>query len=90
MPESGRTVRLSPRLRDSAGSSFGSSFGCMTDDVKAKAGTLFFSTRDEGTGVGLANCRRLIERASGTLEIESKAGSGTTVTVRVPRATTSP
>jgi two-component system NtrC family sensor kinase len=62
----------------------------MTDEVKAKAGTLFYSTRAEGTGVGLANCRRLVERADGTMEIESSPERGTTVTVLLPRATTSP
>ncbi len=59
----------------------------MTPEVRAKAGTPFYSTREEGTGLGLANCRRLVERVGGTLTIESDPGSGTTVSVRVPRVT---
>lgn len=59
----------------------------MTPEVLAKAGTPFYSTREEGTGLGLANCRRLVERVGGTLTMESDPGRGTIVSVRVPRVT---
>ncbi len=38
----------------------------------------------EGLGLGLAIARRLAELHEGTLEIESRPGQGTTVTVRLP------
>jgi two-component system phosphate regulon sensor histidine kinase PhoR len=45
-------------------------------------------TRDSGgTGLGLALVRHVVERADGTVEITSPSGSGTTVTVTLPRAT---
>nr|WP_298682357.1 PAS domain-containing sensor histidine kinase [uncultured Dongia sp.] len=37
-----------------------------------------------GAGLGLAICRRLLDRLNGTLEIESELGAGTTVTVTLP------
>ncbi len=58
----------------------------MTETVLAKVGTPFFSTRSEGTGLGVAQCRRLIGRYGGKLEIESTEGKGTTVEFTLPRS----
>jgi signal transduction histidine kinase len=59
----------------------------MSPEVLARIGTPFFSTREEGTGLGVSQCRRLIEQAGGELTIASIEGTGTTVTVRLPLAT---
>jgi signal transduction histidine kinase len=48
-------------------------------------GTPFFSTRPEGTGLGVAQCRRLVEGAGGAFRIESVDGQGTTVTITIPK-----
>ncbi len=37
-----------------------------------------------GLGLGLAICREIVERHGGRLEIESRLGAGTTVSVRLP------
>lgn len=58
----------------------------MTAQELARAGTLFWSTRPEGTGLGLAQCKRIVEGAGGKLAIDSKPGAGTSVTFTVPRA----
>lgn len=38
-----------------------------------------------GTGLGLAIAKRAVDRAGGTIRIESAPGRGTTVTIRLPR-----
>jgi PAS domain S-box-containing protein len=38
----------------------------------------------EGTGIGLAVCRKIVERYNGTIEIESQLGIGTTFIITLP------
>jgi len=56
----------------------------MSDEVLRRIGTPFFTTRDSGTGLGIAQCQRLVGTAGGQFRIESTPGIGTTVTIRLP------
>jgi len=58
----------------------------MTPEVLKRVGTPWFTTRKEGTGLGLSNCQRLVGVAGGRLRIESEQGVGTTVTILLPAA----
>ncbi len=58
----------------------------MSAAVLAKVGTPFFTTRTEGTGLGVAQCQRLIGKAGGTFRIDSQEGVGTIVSFTLPRA----
>jgi signal transduction histidine kinase len=44
----------------------------------------FFTTRPDGTGLGLAVCQRIVAAHSGRIEIDTAAGAGTRVTVWLP------
>jgi signal transduction histidine kinase len=57
----------------------------MSPEILRKVGTPFFSTRPEGTGLGVAQCRRLVEGAGGSFRIESVEGQGTTVSFSIPK-----
>ncbi len=58
--------------------------GIAKDDM-GKIFDPFFSTRDGGTGMGLALVHRMIEEHGGTIEVESTMGDGTKFTVIMPR-----
>jgi signal transduction histidine kinase len=65
--------------------------GMSANDV-ANAFEPFFSTKPagSGTGLGLATARSVVERAGGTVALDSAPGRGTTVRVRLPRASDQP
>jgi two-component system, NtrC family, sensor kinase len=44
----------------------------------------FFTTKAQGTGLGLPICHRLVEQHGGRLLVKSKDGEGTTFTVELP------
>lgn len=56
----------------------------IPEEILAKLGTPFFTTRDAGTGLGIAQCKRLVGRLGGDLRIESAPGTGTAVVFTLP------
>ena len=46
----------------------------------------FFSTKEGGTGLGLATVHRIVEEHEGAVELDCPAAGGTTVTVTLPAA----
>ncbi len=58
----------------------------MPGDVLSHLFEPFFTTKPvgRGTGLGLATARILVERAAGTIEVQSDVGHGTRFTIRLP------
>jgi signal transduction histidine kinase len=48
----------------------------------------FFTTKDNGSGLGLSICRSVLWEVDGTLTIQSEPGTGTDVRVLVPAVLT--
>lgn len=59
--------------------------GCgMASDVLVRVFEPFYTTKARGTGLGLSICKRIVEAHRGAMDIESKIGKGTRVTVEIP------
>jgi two-component system sensor histidine kinase HydH len=57
----------------------------MSEDVLEKIFHPFYTTKDKGTGLGLAVINKIITDHRGTITVDSVAGAGSTFTVRLPQ-----
>ncbi len=65
--------------------------GCgMTPEVSARVFHPFFTTKERGTGLGLALAHNIIQAHRGTIDVESEPGKGSCFTVGLPAARTAP
>ena len=56
----------------------------MDERTRAQLFTPFFSTKSDGTGLGLMSCKRIVEGYGGRIEVESEVGVGTTFVLVIP------
>ncbi|QPC45727.1 ATP-binding protein [Mangrovibacillus cuniculi] len=56
----------------------------IEEEKLASIGQPFFSTKNDGTGLGLEVCKRIVERHQGEIDIQSKPNEGTIVNVTLP------
>ncbi len=56
----------------------------IAPEVLARVGTPYFTTRAEGTGLGVVIAKRTVEQHGGTLAIESRRGEGTVADIALP------
>jgi signal transduction histidine kinase len=55
-------------------------------DLRDKIFRLYFSTKKEGSGIGLAMTFRIVQLHDGTIDFTSEPGKGTTFLIRLPIA----
>jgi PAS domain S-box-containing protein len=58
----------------------------IPEEVLAKLGEPFFTTKEKGTGLGLMVSFRIVESHHGTLTFKSQSGQGTTAEILLPVA----
>jgi two-component system, sporulation sensor kinase B len=58
----------------------------MTKEELKRLGTLFYSTKTKGTGVGMMISYKIIETMNGRIEVSSEKGRGTQFTIIIPKA----
>ncbi|TMV48435.1 PAS domain S-box protein [Paenibacillus mesophilus] len=58
--------------------------GGIPQHLLPRIGQPFYTTKEEGTGLGLMITNNIIENHKGTMKIESRIGAGTTFTIELP------
>jgi signal transduction histidine kinase len=58
----------------------------ISEDIRSRIFEPFFSTREGGTGLGLAVVQQIVESYAGTIEVQSRPGEGARFDIRWPIA----
>ncbi len=58
----------------------------IPEEVLPRIFDLYFTTKKDGSGIGLAMTYRIVQLHSGIVEVESKVGVGSVFTLRIPGA----
>ena len=77
-----RDARRRGRFRRAAVSDTGLG---MDEQTRAQVFEPFFTTREQGVGLGLASVYGIVQQSGGDVTVESARGAGSTFTVRLPR-----
>jgi signal transduction histidine kinase len=57
----------------------------MSEEVKKKLFTPFFTTKEKGTGLGLSTVKKIVQAHRGEIFIDSQLVRGTTVNISLPK-----
>ena len=56
----------------------------IPEDIREKIFDLYFTTKSDGSGIGLAMTYRILQLHHGSIEVQSKTGRGTEFELRIP------
>ncbi|MFE4570072.1 PAS domain-containing sensor histidine kinase [Paenibacillus chitinolyticus] len=85
MPDGGLiTIRLQEQVDKRICFAIADQGSGIPQDLIDKIGVPFYTTKDQGSGLGMMVSRKIVEEHKGTLQIESVIGEGTIVYVRLP------
>jgi signal transduction histidine kinase len=86
MPDGGELKFESSATEDSAEIRISDSGAGIPPNLREKIFTLYFTTKKEGSGIGLAMTFRIVQLHDGTIDFTSEPGQGTTFSIRLPIA----
>ncbi len=86
MPQGGK-LRFESAVRGDDAEIRVSDTGCgIAPEVKDKIFGLYFTTKERGSGIGLAMTFRIVQLHDGTINFTSDPGKGTSFVIRIPTA----
>jgi signal transduction histidine kinase len=86
MPEGGALTFESSVNEDTAEIRISDTGPGIPAELRDKIFTLYFTTKNEGSGIGLAMTFRIVQLHDGTIDFTSEPGKGTTFLIRLPIA----
>jgi hypothetical protein len=86
MPEGGRLGFWSGIVGDQAEIRISDTGSGIADELRDKIYNLYFTTKQQGSGIGLSMTFRIVQLHDGTIDFASEAGKGTTFSLRLPVA----
>jgi signal transduction histidine kinase len=86
MPEGGTLNIVACRDEDSVLTEIHDQGGGIPADIQDKIFELYFTTKKEGSGIGLAQTYQIMQWHYGSVDFESREGEGTTFRLRIPLA----
>ncbi|HEX9244340.1 MAG TPA: ATP-binding protein [Anaeromyxobacter sp.] len=84
MPSGGRVTVRTRRDGDAAVAEVADTGGGIPPGDLSRIFEPFYSTKERGTGLGLAFALQVVKEHGGTIRCDSAAGQGTTFTIRLP------
>lgn len=85
MPEGGQLTLTTELLKkDQAQLTISDQGVGIPEEVQEKVFNLYFTTKPQGSGIGLAQAFRAVQLHSGRIEVESQVGVGTTFRIILP------
>ena len=84
MPKGGKLEIKSEKAKNCLKITFRDTGVGIIKKNQRKLFTPLFTTKAKGIGMGLAICKRIISAHGGSIDIKSREGAGTLVTVMIP------
>ena len=88
MPDGGKLEVLLEEDRRTAVLRIADEGSGIPDEIREKIFDLYFTTKSDGSGIGLAMTYRILQLHHGSIEVQSKTGRGTEFRLRIPLAAT--
>ncbi|HEX4946210.1 MAG TPA: ATP-binding protein, partial [Blastocatellia bacterium] len=86
MPDGGTLTLATARQNNHVEICIGDTGVGIPEDVREKIFNLYFTTKEKGSGIGLAQAFRAVQMHSGSIDVESEVGKGTRFKITLPAA----
>ena len=86
MPDGGTLTLTTARQNNQIELTIGDTGVGIAEDLREKIFNLYFTTKEKGSGIGLAQAFRAVQMHSGSIEVESEVGQGTQFKITLPAA----